>query len=403
MLKRLLNFLLAVGIVAVASGIAYLLFISRPEAGQAPLDDRAMPVDVLRVKAQTHPIEIRAMGEVKPAAEVLLQPEVSGRVLELSPNLVPGGRVTGDELLVRVDKRDYATLLAAQEAALEQARVRRQEEASLKKIAEHEWRGTQISDEARQLALREPHLRSISAQVQSAQSQLKKARRDLRKTSVRAPFDGVVLEKYVDVGQTVAPGVTVARIAGTREYWVQVSIPVAHLARLDIPGVNCREGEGSRGTVILEPTPGVRVEREARVGRVLGSVDARGRMAQLLLIVDDPLQLALPLEQRSLPLLIGSYVSVELEGRAVPGAVAIPIEAVKDDDFVWVVADGQLKLRQVEVAWRETQHALVNGGLSDGDLVVVSPVPTATNGMPASIEREYDGSEEDGPIAAAPG
>ena len=93
MFRRLLNLLLALGIVGVAVAGAYLLFVSRPRAGQAPLDERAMPVRVLRAEPRDHEITIAAMGEVKPAAEVLLQPEVSGKVLELSPNLVPGGHV----------------------------------------------------------------------------------------------------------------------------------------------------------------------------------------------------------------------------------------------------------------------------------------------------------------------
>lgn len=403
MLKKLLNILLALGIVAAASGIAWMLFVTRPQAGQAPLDERALPVEVMRVKTDTRAITVRAMGEVKPASEVLLQPEVSGKVLELSDKLVPGGRVSSDELLVRVDKSDYATLLAAQQAALEQAQVRREEERSLKKIAEHEWQGQQVSDEARQLALREPHLRSASAQVESARSQLKKARRDMKRTAIRAPFDGVVLEKYVDLGQVVAPGVTVARIAGTHRYWVHVSVPVADLPRLEVPGVNTAGERGSLVRVLLEPAPGVRVEREGYVERLLGAVDSRGRMAQLLIAIEDPLELELPVEQRSLPLLLGSYVKVEIEGRPLAGAVAVPIEAVKDNDRIWVVTDNVLELRPVKVAWRETDRALIVDGLGDGDLVVVSPVPTATDGMPATIEREYDGTEPDGPIAAASG
>lgn len=401
MLKRILNLLLALGIVAVAVAGAYLLFASRPQAAQAPLEERAMPVRVLRANPQTHAITIRAMGEVKPAAEVLLQPEVSGKVLELSPNLMPGGQVSADELLVKVDKRDYATMLAAQEAALEQARVRREEEQSLKKVAEHEWQGVDVSDEARRLALREPHLRSITAQVESAQSQLKKARRDLKKTNITAPFEGIVLEEYVDPGQIVAPGVTVARIAGTKQFWVQVSVPVAELDRLVVPGMSTDAPTGSAAHVVMEPAPGVRVEREAYVGRLLGSVDARGRMAQLLLVVEDPLQLTRPIAERSLPLLMGSYVEVEIEGQPIADAVAIPIEALKDGNRVWVVEDGVLRLRDVEVAWRETEHVLVRSGLAKDDLIVVSPIPTATEGMPATIEAEVEGKEGSGPIASA--
>jgi RND family efflux transporter MFP subunit len=400
MVKRILNLLLALGIVGGAVAIAWMLFVTRPQAAQAPLDERALPVEVLEVRKAEHGITVKAMGEVKAAAELLLQPEVSGKVLALSPNLVPGGRVTEDELLVRVDKRDYGTMLAAQQAALEQAAVRREEEKSLKKIAEYEWQGADVSDEARQLALREPHLRSAAAQLQSAQSQLKKARRDIKKTVIRAPFEGIVLEEYVDLGQIVAPGVTVARIAGTHRFWVQISVPVADLSRLRVPGVNSTANSASLAKIILEPSPGTRIEREGHVEHLLGSVDPRGRMAQLLVAVDDPLELQVDAEKRTLPLLIGSYVKLELEGRALSSAVALPIEAVDDKGQVWVVENDTLQLREVEVAWRETETALVTSGLADGDRVVVSPVPTATRGMPAVIEKTWDAAKP-GPLAAA--
>jgi hypothetical protein len=133
----------------------------------------------------------------------------------------------------------------------------------------------------------------------------------------------------------------------------------------------------------------------------LGAVDERGRMAQLMIAVDDPLGLHLPVGERPLPLLIGSYVDVDLEGRVLHDVIAVPRQALHDGDRVWVVdGDGRLRARTIEVAWRERERVLVSDGIAVGERVVVTPLAAPTEGTRVSVAREDDGGGEVSPKGA---
>ena len=159
---------------------------------------------------------------------------------------------------------------------------------------------------------------------------------------------------------------------------------------------------GSKAKVIHDAGAGVVIEREGYIERLLGQVDARGRMARLLVAVEDPLGTGLygqatqvapaqgdkPAEERPrLPLLLGTSVRVELAGQPLTDTTEIPRIALVDDGKVWLVADGKLTLRSVEVVWRSAEAVLVRG-LKPGDAVVRTPLATPTEGMQVTIDGE---------------
>lgn len=104
-------------------------------------------------------------------------------------------------------------------------------------------------------------------------------------------------------------------------------------------------------------------------------------MAELIVSVEDPLALR-PENAEMAPILIGSFVRAELEGRAVADAVALNRAYLRDGNVVWVMRDdGTLEIRQVEVAWRGADEALVSAGLSPGERVVTTDLATVADGM----------------------
>jgi hypothetical protein len=162
-------------------------------------------------------------------------------------------------------------------------------------------------------------------------------------------------------------------------------VPVSQLQFLDIPGVNTTETHGSPAAV-AGPADGDGAAREAYVLRLLPAVEERGRMAQVVVAVEDPLGLRLPPTERPTPLLIGTYVELELQGRVLKDVVPVPRAALRDDRFVWIVGeDGRLHAREVEIAWRERERVLVSHGLARGDRVVTTNLPVATEGMKVEI------------------
>jgi hypothetical protein len=147
---------------------------------------------------------------------------------------------------------------------------------------------------------------------------------------------------------------------------------------------------------LLDAGAGVVIERDGVIERLLGQVDARGRMARVLVMVEDPLGVrpkgvkGAPEQgapRATLPLLLGAFVRVKIEGSPLPDTTEIPRVALVDDHSVWLVVDDKLAAREVEVAWRNVDTVLVRG-LRPGESVVTTPLASPTEGMAVRIEGE---------------
>lgn len=400
MKRALAQIVLVVVVFAAALVMMKMIRGMRPEVAPAKVERRITPVVVLRAQPTSHPVTIRGLGEVKPVHRLTLQAEVNGRVVERSDALTPGGLLHRGDPLIRIDARDQAVLVASQKAALEQATVALADERGRKAVAEYEWEGRHdnLTENAREFALRNVHVRSAEASLNAAREQFGRARRDLGRTMVRAPFDAMVTDAVVELGQVISPQTGLATLVAIDRYWVELAVPVSQLVHLEIPGVNVTGQRGSPAKIVHDAGAGVAIEREGYVERLLGQVDTRGRMARLLVAVEDPLGTGLygkaapegdaevkPKER--LPLLLGSSVRVELQGHPLTETTEIPRVALVDESKVWLVAGDRLTLRQIEVVWRTATSVLVRG-LSPTDAVVTTPLATPTEGMQVTIERE---------------
>lgn len=380
-MRRALQVLLPLLTVGGGLALANVFVATGPKAAPAEAAEPQTSVQIVTAEVRDYTPRLPAMGVVAAERSVALAPEVGGRVKEANHALVPGGLVASGEPLLRVDGRDYSDALAMTQAELAAAKLRVREENTLRQVAEHEWkdRPEGFSEETLAFALREPHLDVAKAQVKSARTRIAKAKRDLGRTLLRAPMNGVVISESVELGQTVSPAVPVITLAGTDRFRVEVSLPVAQLRELHIPGVNTDGEGGSKATVFNEAA----ADASAYPGTVLRlerAVDQRGRMAKLHIAVDDPMSLERPPKQRPLPLLIGSSVRVELEGLPMRGIV-LPRTALQDGGGVWVLDTGDaLQWREVTVRWRDRDGVVIDDGLSAGDRVVTTPLPQATAG-----------------------
>ena len=96
-------------------------------------------VEVVALKVGTHPVTMQVNGQVMPAEKVVLMPEVGGRVMWQSDELVPGGLVKQGEPLVRIDPRDYALALKQQQAQLANQQLMLEVEKGRRRVAAQEW------------------------------------------------------------------------------------------------------------------------------------------------------------------------------------------------------------------------------------------------------------------------
>ena len=121
--------------------------------------------------------------------------------------------------------------------------------------------------------------------------------------------------------------------------------------------------------------------------RILSDLETDGRMARLLVSVQDPLGLKDPKRDRA-GLLIGDYVRIEILGREVDHVVRIPRTALRDNTEIWIAGkDGKLHIRPVETIWRDTDTVLLRDGIEPGERLIVSDLQTPVDGMTVRIEE----------------
>jgi RND family efflux transporter MFP subunit len=383
-MRTFFKFILVLLILGSGGLVAKKLIDTKPAAKRKPVSIGAPLVTTLTAVPISEQVEILAMGTVIPAREVVIQPRVSGHVTDMNPELIPGGHIRAGDLLLRIDDQDYVLAVAQRKADVARAVMELKTEESRQAIAKKEWTllGTDVpaTDSERDMALRKPQLENAKAALVSARSLLKKARLDVSRTRITAPFHAFVRDKSVDTGQYVMAGSKLATLVGTDEFWVQISVPFRQVSQIAIPGINATDGASAR--IIQEAgTSGDPVIRQGRVVRLLGELDPAGRMARLLVSVADPFQLQAPLSESGIPLLLGAYVTVEIEGPWLENVFVIPRKAFRDRDRVWLMTDEKtLAIRSVTVVWRRKADVMVSG-LSPGDQVITSRISTPVPGM----------------------
>jgi RND family efflux transporter MFP subunit len=289
---------------------------------------------------------------------------------------------------VRIDPRDYQIAVEQRAADLNRTRLEQQVEGTRAEVAQREWQlfndgNREFTPEGRALALREPQLENAEVSVRAANSAVRRAQLDLRRTTLTAPFNAFVQAEAVDVGQVVGPNSQLATLVGTDAFWIRVSVPVAHLAHVKVPGFNSTEGSRA---VITQRVGEELVRRNGRVVRLFGDLDPAGQMARLLVEVTDPFGFGEDSET-SLPLLLGAYVTIDVEATPVRAAIQVPRYALREGDRAFVVdRDNQLEVRDVVVAWRMEDSVLVTEGLLPGDRVITSRLAQPVSGMALRVD-----------------
>jgi len=388
-----------IAVLLVAGALTAAMVGLRESTPSEPPEVAVPLVEVVRVAPETVALEVTAQGTVEPSTESDLVAEVSGRIVGTSPQLASGGFFDAGDALVRIDPRDYQVALDGARAAL--ARAESQLELASATLArQRAMRERGISSQARLDDAVHAHA-NAAAGVREARVAVRRAELDLERTTIRAPFAGRVRTKHVDLGQFVSRGSPVARVYSVDVAEVRLPVRDADLAHLSLPAGFGEELHAEGPVVRLSATvAGEPRTWRGRIVRSEGARDERTRMLTLVAEVEDPyVREGEPGDADATdraPLPIGIFVEARIEGREVAGVYELPRSAVRRDDVVYVVdADGRLRVRPVDVLRAERERAWLEGGLADGDRVVVSPIDVATDGMAVRVR-------ESGPIVTAP-
>ena len=366
-----LLFLLGAGIIAV-------IFSTEPTATRSSASkETAMLVEVTEAERGDFRPVIEVMGTVVPAREIVLRPRVSGRIIDVSQDFTPGGDVEKGQVLLRIDPEDYKNALVERKSELRQAKADLNIERGKQDVAESDYQALDkvLPPEKKALMLRKPQMNSTLARVNSARASLDQARLELNRTRVEAPFNAHIISRNANLGSQVSVGESLARLVGVDTYWVEATVPVSKLRRISFPR---EEGEEGARVKIRDRAAWQEGEyREGRVYKFVGSLEDRTRMARVLVSVDDPLALDSPDKP---VMIIGAYVQARIRAGVIRDSIRLSRDYVRKGDTVWVMQQGELEVRDVDISFRDKEYAYIKSGLEDGEKVVTTDLTTVVEG-----------------------
>ncbi len=390
MIRNILRVILPLVVLGGGGYGAYRLVASYEAPTTAPPVVEVPFVRVIEAESQRINLVVNTEGTVTPRTESTLVPEVSGRVIEISPSLAAGGFFEKGEPLLHIDTREYDLAVIRARSAIAQAKLRLATEQQEADVARKAWQ--ELGEgEANPLVLREPQLEEVRAALASAEASLEQAEYDLERTVVVAPYSGRVRQKSVDRGQYVQKGAPVATLYSVDVAEVRLPIPDEELAYLSL-SLAYRGDDGAKQT-------GPRVKLTAQfagrshswMGRIVrtdAEIDPQTRMIQAIAQVEDPYA---PTAGRGKPpLAVGMFVQAEVYGRSMR-VIPLPRAAIRGENTVLVVNDqNKIEFRELTIARRERDRVLVTSGVKPGEKICVSVLETAVAGMPVRLLQSRD-------------
>ncbi len=384
-----------VAIVALFVFVAVAMTALRPAPVKISTPENAIAVKTQKVQATQVSLAVESQGSVLPRTRTSLISEVSGAVLEVSPQFIVGGRFEQGDTLLRLDPTDYEVALQRAEARLISVNAQLTFEQARATQAKKEWAMTgRPASEAPILALREPYLAEARANVLQAEAEFKQAQQKLRRTTIRAPYTGIVSAKSVDVGQYVTVGTPLGNTFAIDFVEVRLPLTDKDLSMMEDIGFF---SASTAPTVMLSATVGgVQVQWSGALVRSEGVVNELNRSRYVVVQVQDPYGVGSSLS--SPPLLVGTFVRAVLAGKKLNNVFKVPRHAMLEGNKVALVdTQSRLRLTPVESSFGNDEFYFVSAGVKEGDELIVSALGIPIDGMKVNPRKKTaDGEANNG-------
>jgi len=390
-MPKIIKIVAPIAILFVTIAGAILIARSGDEPEREEPVQAALLVDVVQPEIKQGRFTIRAQGTVSPRIQTSLVSEVSGKVISMSEDFVAGGVFAEDQVLARIDPSDYETALLAAEAELAAARATLADEQARSDAAREDFR--RLYGESREptdLLLRLPQVARAKAAVQAQEAAVERARRNLERTRITLPFDGMVRSRSANLGQYVTTGTALGTAFSTDRAEVRLPVSENDLAFLDLPLTESGSNI-DRPVTLIGSVAGQPARWDARLVRTEGVVDSNTRLTYLVVEITDPYGLEPDADKPALPM--GTFLEAQIPGRDASGLVLLPAEALHDGNQVYLAGeDDKLEIREVEIVRATPREVYVSGAVDADDRVIITAIPAPVPGLKLNV-REAAGAQ----------
>ena len=372
-----LQIILVIGVLLAGVAANAILSSSSTAPRQRVAGSSTTPVEVIRPRIEDKPFKVTGSGVIQSRNAIDLSPELSGRVVSVSPNLASGGSFKAGDVLFSLDQASLNAVLEQSQADLSSARANLRVERAEAAVAIEEWELLYADEPVPSLVAREPQISQALAAVQSAQAALEEAQLDLSRVNFSLPFSGRIVSTTIEVGQNLTAGQSYgSAYDGTN---LEISVPVS-----------------ARALGFLQPAEG----REARIFERDGLTQHARSYAATVTRVDAELNsetrqatvtLAFTEDTSLLP---GTFVEVEIDGPIIAGAHLVPERAISQDRVIWVVTENTLAVREPRFLFPQDGF-VVTEAFDFADGIVVSPLLDPLAGAVVTIVTPVDADAND--------
>ena len=390
--NKLRPFIAPLLIIVIAGSLSYYWLTHKPRASRKPVQMPPPLVEVIDAKAASHQTAVFAMGNVIASQSVNLNARVSGMVIAVSENFIEGGLLKKGEQIVQIDPTDFELAVRQRKSDLAKAEFNLKMEMGQQAIARREFEllGDELGPQARELVLRKPHLSAAQAALDAAKAALEQAELDLSRTRPVAPFNAIVTARNANIGSwisTFSTGTPLVKLVATDTFWIDVSLPMDRIRWIAIPGINANQGSPVK--ITYEQAWGPDAFRTGTVKRLKAEVEAEGRMAKLIVEVEDPLSQK-PANRRAPPLMLGTLVRVEIAGKTLDNVVRLPESTLHDGNTLWLMSPRHtLDIVEVKPAWSERRQIFINADqLPEHAQVITSDLAAPVDGMRIRVHEQ---------------
>ena len=357
--------LLIIGIPLAAVVLTILMVQMRPAPPRKEMVDLDPLVETLTLELMTANFEVHSQGTVRPRTETVLSAEVSGTITSISPKFIAGGVFEKGDVLLRIDPTNYEVALRQAEALVKQRSI---EHEGAKKLRSQGYRA-------------EAEYASAAAALATAEAELVRARRNLERTYIRLPYEGIVRSKEADLGQFVSPGTRLGIVFATDHAEVRLPLTDSDLAFVHLPNASEITASGSAegpGVTLSATQKGNLVEWRAQIVRSEGVVDEKSRVTYAVARIDDPYRRHS--DGPALP--VGTFVSATIDGAVAENVIRVPRPLLRGShELIFVDDENKLRIRNIEILRSDAEYIYIKSGAAAGERIVTTAIEAPVNGM----------------------
>ena len=371
-MKNLFTKFRPIFIITIAILFVFILIISKGDV--VPVNEKYIPplVEVQNVVNSNLNINLYSQGTVKPVQDITLSSEIRGKVDWVSEKLLIGSKFLKNDTLVIFDKRDLELALIIAESNLSQAKLNYEREFAEYELANEEW--YEIGDgDGSNLTLRKPQFKRAKALLASAEAAYEQAERNLEKCYIKAPFNGIVNNKYIDVGSIAAPGTPLAQIFSID--FVEIELPIDNEETKFL----FKDQVNKNKVILSNNSSGQNIKWIGEITRISQQINYQTRMQSLYAKIENPYE-----NQNKLK--VGLFVEAQLIGKKINNAVKIPRNIIKDDHIWLVNEDNKLERKKIIIDYYDQDNAVVTNSLINGQKILITRLSNLIEGMEVRIK-----------------